>query len=151
MAAAKDSDGPKVREAEALLRECLPCSVPELRRLASERDIGWRSLQRAKVRLGVITTQAAQRHYAWSFNGTAPASLVLTPAELDRRSLGVELATLSRGQLLDRLAAARLKNDWALAPLRVRGLDRVKLHADLTILTKLSGALARARGIALAA
>jgi hypothetical protein len=28
----------------------------------------------------------------------------------------------------------RLKNEWALLPLRVRGLDRVRLHADLTIL-----------------
>ena len=28
----------------------------------------------------------------------------------------------------------RLKHEWALAPLRVRGLDQVRLHADLTIL-----------------
>lgn len=39
----------------------------------------------------------------------------------------------------------RLKHEWALAPLRVRGLERVKLHADLTILAKLACALARAR------
>jgi DDE family transposase len=41
----------------------------------------------------------------------------------------------------------RLKKDWALAPLRVRGLDRVRLHADLTILAT----LARARAVPLAA
>ena len=41
----------------------------------------------------------------------------------------------------------RLKHDWALAPLRVRGPDRVRLHADLTILTKLSCALARTRAV----
>jgi hypothetical protein len=45
----------------------------------------------------------------------------------------------------------RLKNEWALSPLRVRGLDRVRLHADLTILAKLSCALARSRTLALAA
>ena len=45
----------------------------------------------------------------------------------------------------------RLKNDWALAPLRVRGLDRVRLHADLTILAKLACALAQARAVPLAA
>jgi hypothetical protein len=45
----------------------------------------------------------------------------------------------------------RLKNEWALAPLRVRGLDRVKLHADLTILAKLACALSRARAVPLAA
>ena len=46
---------------------------------------------------------------------------------------------------------SRLKNEWALLPLRVRGLDRVQLHADLTILAKLSWALARARAVPLAA
>jgi Transposase DDE domain len=41
----------------------------------------------------------------------------------------------------------RLKNEWGLKPLRVRGLDRVRLHADLTILTKLACALSRARAV----
>jgi hypothetical protein len=45
----------------------------------------------------------------------------------------------------------RLKNEWALLPLRVGGIERVKLHADLTILAKLSCALARARVAPLAA
>lgn len=45
----------------------------------------------------------------------------------------------------------RLKNEWALAPLRVRRVERVRLHADLTILAKLSYALARARAAPLAA
>jgi hypothetical protein len=35
----------------------------------------------------------------------------------------------------------RLKHEWSLLPLRVRGLDRVRLHADLTILTKLTCSL----------
>jgi hypothetical protein len=39
----------------------------------------------------------------------------------------------------------RLKHDWALLPLRVRGLERVRLHADLTMLAKLSCTLERAR------
>ena len=45
----------------------------------------------------------------------------------------------------------RLKHEWALLPLRVRGLDRVRLHADLTILAKLACALSRARAVPLAA
>jgi hypothetical protein len=32
----------------------------------------------------------------------------------------------------------RLKHDYGLAPLRVRGLARVQLHADLAILARLS-------------
>lgn len=39
----------------------------------------------------------------------------------------------------------RLKNEWSLLPLRVRGRERVQLHADLTILAKLCCALTRAR------
>jgi hypothetical protein len=38
----------------------------------------------------------------------------------------------------------RLKNEWALLPLRVRRIERVALHADLTILARLA-ALAKAR------
>jgi transposase len=45
----------------------------------------------------------------------------------------------------------RLKNEWALAPLRVRGLERVRLHANLTILAKLACALNNARAMPLAA
>jgi hypothetical protein len=44
----------------------------------------------------------------------------------------------------------RLKNEWGLAPLRTRGLDRVRLHADLTVLAKLSCTLARARMVSAA-
>jgi hypothetical protein len=39
----------------------------------------------------------------------------------------------------------------ALTPLRVRGLERVALHADLCILATLASALARARAVPLAA
>ncbi len=45
----------------------------------------------------------------------------------------------------------RLKHEWALGPLRVRGLERVRLHTDLTVLTKLACALARARAAPLRA
>ena len=45
----------------------------------------------------------------------------------------------------------RLKNEWAMLLLRVRGLERVQLHADLTILAKLACALSRARVVPLAA
>lgn len=41
-----------------------------------------------------------------------------------------------------------LKHEWSLLPLRVRGLDRVRLHADLTILAKLASSLARSRTVA---
>jgi hypothetical protein len=39
----------------------------------------------------------------------------------------------------------RLKHEWALSPLRVRRVERVRLHADLTILARLATALAKAR------
>jgi transposase len=35
----------------------------------------------------------------------------------------------------------RLKHEWGLAPLRVRRIERVRLHADLTVLARLTSAL----------
>jgi hypothetical protein len=58
---------------------------------------------------------------------------------------------LYRGRAAVEREFGRLKNEWALLPLRVRGLERVQLHADLTVLAKLSCALARARAAPLAA
>lgn len=52
---------------------------------------------------------------------------------------------LYRGRSAVEREFGRLKNEWGLKPLRVRGLDRVRLHADLTILTKLACALSRVR------
>lgn len=50
-------------------------------------------------------------------------------------------------------AFGRLKHEWGLAPLRVRGRARAQLHADLTILACLASRLAadRARALPLAA
>jgi hypothetical protein len=41
----------------------------------------------------------------------------------------------------------RCKNEWGLLPLRVRGIERVRLHADLTILARLACTLSRARAL----
>lgn len=41
----------------------------------------------------------------------------------------------------------RLKHEWALLPLRIRRIDRVSLHVDLTILAQLASALADARAV----
>jgi hypothetical protein len=45
----------------------------------------------------------------------------------------------------------RLKHTFGLAMLRVRGIERVRLHADLVMLSRLSVALARARAVSVAA
>ncbi len=45
----------------------------------------------------------------------------------------------------------RLKHEGAMLPVRVRGLERVRLHADLTILAKLVCHLERSRCARLAA
>lgn len=56
---------------------------------------------------------------------------------------------LYRGRASVEREFGRLKHDYGLAPLRVRGIERVRLHADLTILARLSLALSRARVIPL--
>jgi Transposase DDE domain len=58
---------------------------------------------------------------------------------------------LYRGRAAVEREFGRLKHEYGLSPLRVRGLDRVALHADLTMLARLSQALARARAVSLAA
>ena len=45
----------------------------------------------------------------------------------------------------------RWKHEWALLPLRVRRIERVALHVDLTILARLAVALSDARAVPLAA
>ena len=44
--------------------------------------------------------------------------------------------SLYRGRAAVEREFGRLKNEWALLPLRVRGIERVRLHADLTILAR---------------
>lgn len=44
-----------------------------------------------------------------------------------------------------------LKHEWSMLPLRVRRIERVRLHVDLTILAELATALTKARAIPLAA
>jgi transposase, IS5 family len=59
--------------------------------------------------------------------------------------------SLYRGRAAVEREFGRLKNEFGLAPIRVRGLERVALHADLVMLARLSQALARARAVPLAA
>ena len=58
---------------------------------------------------------------------------------------------LYRGRASVERSFGRLKHEAGLGPLRVRGLARVQLHADLCILATLAQALARARAVPLAA
>jgi len=62
-----------------------------------------------------------------------------------------EWKRLYRGRAAVEREFGRLKHDYGLAPIRVRGLARVQLHADLTMLARLTQALSRARVIPLAA
>ena len=58
---------------------------------------------------------------------------------------------LYRGRAAVEREFGRLKHEYGLAPLRIRGIEKVALHADLTMLARLSQALARARAVSLAA
>jgi transposase, IS5 family len=58
---------------------------------------------------------------------------------------------LYRGRASVERAFGRCKNEWGLASLRVRRIERVRLHANLTILSQLSSVLNRERAVALAA
>jgi hypothetical protein len=62
-----------------------------------------------------------------------------------------EFRDLYRGRSAVEREFGNLKHQCGLLPLRVRGIDRVALHADLVILARLSLALNRARVVAVAA
>lgn len=69
-----------------------------------------------------------------------------SPIPLDRIPYGSdEWKRLYRGRAAVERENGRLKHEHGLASLRVRGLARVRLHADLTILGRLGTALIRVR------
>jgi Transposase DDE domain len=75
-----------------------------------------------------------------------------SPIPLDRIPYGSpEWKRLYRGRAAVEREFGRLKHDYGLAPLRVRGLQRVQLHADLVMLGRLAQALLRSSEVAVAA
>jgi len=62
-----------------------------------------------------------------------------------------EWKRLYRGRAAVERTFGLLKHDYGLAPLRVRGLERVALHTNLTMLARLGQALMRVREMPLAA
>lgn len=108
-------------------------------------------------------------HGAWTFAGSdakrgaakyrcpsgecAPASVwikadrlhTLIPRETDRWK------AIYKTRVAVERTFGRLKHEWALLPLRIRRIDRVTIHVDLTILAQLASALADARAVPLAA
>ena len=79
-----------------------------------------------------------------------------TWVKADRRNPLIPRSTKRFGDLYRGRASVerefeRLKHEYGLAPLRVRGLARVQLHTDLTMLARLAQALNRVRAVPLAA
>lgn len=58
---------------------------------------------------------------------------------------------LARNRVAVERAFGALKLDYSLATLRVRGIQRVRLHVDLVMLARLAQSLSRARAVSLAA
>jgi DDE family transposase/transposase-like protein DUF772 len=54
---------------------------------------------------------------------------------------------LYRGRAAIEREFGRLKHEWGLSPLRVRRIERVRLHANLTILSQLTCELAKTRNL----
>ncbi len=122
----------------------------------------------ARVKAGLAAPPSCE-HGPWTFAGSdakrgaskwrcptrecKPASVwvaadrlhTLVPRTTDRwKALYRQRGCMERG-------FGRLKNEWAMLPLRVRRIAKVRLHVDLTILAQLVTALALARAVPLAA
>jgi hypothetical protein len=52
--------------------------------------------------------------------------------------------TIYRQRVCVERGFGRLKHEWGMLPLRVRRIDRVRLHVEMTILAQLASALVRA-------
>jgi hypothetical protein len=63
----------------------------------------------------------------------------------------IDLTDPYKGRAAVEREFGRLKNEYGLAPLRTRGIDRVRIHDDLVMLARLGQALARTRELRLAA
>ena len=93
---------------------------------------------------------------SWTRHASAAASPIVClrkgrPIPLTRIPYGSdEWKRLYRGRAAVEREFGRLKNEHGLAPLR-RGIERVRLHADLVMLARLGQALVRARAVPLAA
>jgi hypothetical protein len=80
------------------------------------------------------------------------AIIIYAPWTLDRRLFEErECHPVIALRQTPAVKAGRHKHEWGLLPLRLRGIERVRLHADLTILARLGCALATARAVPLAA
>jgi len=108
-------------------------------------------------------TASARRRPPWSQRQaakwccpTAACSPASRRVKADRLHTLIPRGSLRWKQLYRQRGAVerengRLKHEWALLPLRVRRIERVQLHADLTILARLTCALATVRAVPLAA
>lgn len=81
---------------------------------------------------------------------TGACSPASTWLKADRLHTLVPRSTTRWGDIYRRRGAVerefgRLKHEWAMLPLRVRRIERVRLHVDLTVLTRLAVALDRLR------
>lgn len=70
-------------------------------------------------------------------------------SEFESKPLSTGVGAVEFRALIDSMASsassAGSKHEWALLQLRVRGIEQVRLYADLTILAKLACALAKTR------
>jgi hypothetical protein len=129
-----------------------------------ESDPGRNDSQAMKLVRGAVMRALDGREHAFEDAVKTAVSRVLdalaggfVPGDVSAEQAEAVLASLEerRGRhVLPECAereSGRLKNEYGLAPLRVRGLERVALHADLVMLARLSQALSRARAVPLAA
>jgi hypothetical protein len=108
-----------------------------------------------QVRAGKNATPSRSSTANAQAHASTPTALTTRCAESSPRQL-IPRETLRWKALYRRRASVerqfgRLKNEWALAPLRVRRIERVRLHANLTVLSQLTRALNGERTLALAA
>jgi hypothetical protein len=144
----------------AAIRVAWPaCSVPSALGSHEGRKLTWRRPTAAWCPEAAIASGADPPGHRRSVRGgigsglcddrIVSTTMTTAPLAWRRRSRGNTWGGLRSSPSVER-ENGRLKDEWALL-LRVRRIERVALHADLTILCRLACALAKARTLPLAA
>ena len=136
---------------------CTATDLPLAWEVRSAREADMRVAPNVLDKLGAVPeTAVMDKGYDYRAVYEACEQRGVLPVVSKRRNSGTGEGPLPRdGERFKRLYRARsaverefgrLKHDWGLAPLRVRGLERVQLHADLVCLARLATASVSAHG-----
>ena len=135
----------KLRKEREKIAGCLDALAASLREQRPDRQAYSNPMQPGGHR-SAVSTRTGGGFYGYKIHAAVCA---WTRLRLSHHT--DEWRTLYRGRSAVEREFGRLKHEYGLAPLRTQGIERVRIHADLTMLARLGQALSRLRAVPMAA